>query len=243
MLRGAGELFGFTVKAADGEVGIVHDVYFDDEFWTVRYVVVELLPLGSGRLVLITPVGLKMPRWRDKVLPLALTREEAEKAPEAETDLPVSLQHERTFSDYFVLPILTAPVEQPDATYNLAGPEKVFRQTGGDPHLRSCEELIGYRLHANDGEMGHVGDLVISDTKWVVRYILVDTKNWLPGKKVIIAPEWVDTIDWAESRVRVDLSKHAVLESPDYVSDGMLRQQVPETVRTPGTSLRAEQGE
>ncbi len=83
--------------------------------------------------------------------------------------------------------------------------------------------MIGYRLQAKDGEMGHLRDVLISDTKWMVRYLLVDTRTWLTGKKVVIAPDWVDKIAWMESKVYLDLTKEDIKTSPDYISEGMLQ--------------------
>ena len=52
--------------------------------------------------------------------------------------------------------------------------------------FRSIHEINKYRIHAIDGEIGNVGDFIVDIEGWVIRYIIVDTKNWLPGKKVII---------------------------------------------------------
>jgi hypothetical protein len=46
--------------------------------------------------------------------------------------------------------------------------------------------------------------------------MLVDTRNWLPGRKVLIAPQWITAVDWPERRVHVDLARHAVETSPEF---------------------------
>jgi hypothetical protein len=55
-----------------------------------------------------------------------------------------------------------------------------------DPHLRSMRDLEGQHIQALDGEIGHITDFILEDQSWVIRYLVVDTRNWLPGKKVLI---------------------------------------------------------
>jgi len=87
----------------------------------------------------------------------------------------------------------------------------------GDPHLRSAGEVTGYRLQARDGEIGHVKDFIVDDRAWNIRYMVVDTRNWLPGsRKVLISPDWITSIDWLERKVAVDLNVKEIKESPEY---------------------------
>jgi hypothetical protein len=51
---------------------------------------------------------------------------------------------------------------------------------------------------------------------WAIRYLVVDTRNWLPGKKVLVAPQWTADVDWAGRRVSVDLSKDAIKDGPEF---------------------------
>jgi len=72
MLKGVNELRHYTLKATDGDIGSVHDVLFDDEFWIARYVVVDTARWLPGRRVLLTPgvlgqTGLAAPRFADGV--------------------------------------------------------------------------------------------------------------------------------------------------------------------------------
>ena len=65
-----------------------------------------------------------------------------------------------------------------------------------DPHLRSVNEVTGYRVHAVDGEIGEIENLMFDDADWSVRYFVVDTRNWWLGQHVLIPPLAVKTIDW-----------------------------------------------
>lgn len=89
-------------------------------------------------------------------------------------------------------------------------------EAGADPQLRSVHAVRGYHIEAADGAIGHVEDVLLDDANWAVRYLIVDTRNWLPGKKVIIAPRQVRQISWLNSSVFVDLTRDAIKRSPEF---------------------------
>ncbi len=83
----------------------------------------------------------------------------------------------------------------------------------GDPHLRSIGEVEGYRIRSMDSEIGHVEDFVVDDEAWMIRYV-VDTSNWLPGKKVLISARWISGISRADAEVHADLGSIEIKEAP-----------------------------
>ena len=83
--------------------------------------------------------------------------------------------------------------------------------------MRSADRIIGrYRVDAKDGKIGHVADLIVDSEAWDICYMVVDTRDWLPGKKVLVAPAWVDRVSWEGSMVAVDLTREQVENSPEY---------------------------
>jgi hypothetical protein len=87
-----------------------------------------------------------------------------------------------------------------------------------DPHLRSTGAVRGYHIHAVDGEIGHIVDFLIEDESWAIRYIVVTTRNWWPGKHILIAIEWIDRVSWNESRIFVSLTRDEIRKSPEYLA-------------------------
>ena len=85
-----------------------------------------------------------------------------------------------------------------------------------DPHLRSIEAVTGYHIHASDGEIGHVEDFLVEDADWSIHYLVVDTKNWWPGKKVLISPRSAQKINWTGKLVNLDVNRQKVKDSPAY---------------------------
>jgi len=181
------ELTSLAIQAADGAVGKIQELYFDDRRWAVRYLVVNTGGWLLGRDVLIAPVAVEAIDDTDGILRLRLTKEQIEHAPPVDRAKPISRQYEEAYYRHF----RWAPYWQPGPTewgnpvlypstplMDLDRPP--FTESPEEPHLRSSKEIAGYRIHAQDGEIGHVEDLVVDDEEWVVRYAEVDTRNWLP---------------------------------------------------------------
>jgi hypothetical protein len=72
---------------------------------------------------------------------------------------------------------------------------------------------MGFHLHASDGEIGHVDDFLV-DPAWAVRYLVVDTSNWIGGKHVLISPAAIQKIDVEAQEIRVKLTRDQIQQSP-----------------------------
>jgi len=228
MLTNATFFKNLAIHATDGELGTVDDFYFDDETWAIRYLTVETGGWLSGKQVLISPISIVSVDWQAKRLDVALTKKQVEGSPDIDTHMPVSRQHEVAYSDYFGYsyywggPSLWGPTSYPS---NLAAPtngsvaamKKRMQRESTDSHLRSAESVTGYHVGATDGEIGHLNGFVVDDEMWAIRYIEVSTRNWLPGKKVLVAPAWIERVSWTDSKVDVGLSREAIESAPEYL--------------------------
>jgi hypothetical protein len=218
------EILGYTLDATDGELGSVHDFYFDDDRWTTRYLVVDTGNWLPGRRVLISPVAIRNSDWGNQRLSVALTRSQIEQSPGIEADLPVSRQKETQLVRYYGW----VPYWQPAGTpVGAAAPIPIHppradtraEHQDADPSLRSIREVKGYRIEARDGLIGHVEDFIGDTDGWSIRYITVDTRNWLPGKKVVIPPSWAERVDWQERRLHIDETRDRVRHAPELDFD------------------------
>jgi hypothetical protein len=216
MLRSIESLVGYTLRARDGEIGQVHDFYFDDQTWIVRYLVADTGNWLVGRRVLISPFALRQPDWAGQAFPVNLTKEQVKASPPIDTDKPVSRQMEEELHLHYGWPPYWGAAEGLVAAQMMAQATEQAAGREGDPHLRSVREVSGYRIQARDGEIGHVEDFIAKDETWTIRYMVVDTRNWLPGKKVLVAPTWIDEVDWARESVHVGLLRETIQNSPEY---------------------------
>lgn len=100
-------------------------------------------------------------------------------------------------------------------------PEANPEEKGWDPHLRSTREVTGYHIQATDGGLGHIEDFIIDEQTWAIRYLIVDTRNWLPGRKILLSPQWIDRVSWSESKVFVNLPRETIKQAPDYTEESL----------------------
>ena len=89
-------------------------------------------------------------------------------------------------------------------------------QRDQNPHLRSCNEVVGYHIEASDGEIGHVQGLLVDEDSWAIRYLVVSTSNWWLGHDVLVAPQWIQRVSWAQRTVAVELTREALKQAPRY---------------------------
>jgi hypothetical protein len=225
MQRNARDVQRYTVVATDGELGSVHDLFFDDESWSIRYVVVDTGQWLPGRRVLISPLAVRELDEGERRLALSLTRQQIEDSPDIDTHQPVSRQQELNYFKYYGYPPYWAgPAVAGTGPYPGAivdeeaprPPEAV--PAGDDSHLRSCREVTGYHLHASDGSLGHVDDFLFDDTCWAITFIVVDTSDWWFGRRVLVAPDWIEAIDWSRRDVRVEVTRESVRSAPRFDS-------------------------
>jgi hypothetical protein len=80
--------------------------------------------------------------------------------------------------------------------------------------LHKMTKIRGLHLHAVDGEIGHVDDFLFDEATWTIRYLVVDTSNWIGGRSVLVAPSVVTSVDWASGSIQVSLSLDAIERSP-----------------------------
>ncbi len=221
MLRSIKKVLGYQVKAVDATFGRVEDAYFDDYLWAIRYFVVDTVGLLSEEPVLISPQSVGEPNWEDLVLPVNLTREQVENSPSIDSDLPVSRQHEAELAKHYSwAPYWVQPGEgEPEVPIPPVGEEENGLKVTGDPDLRSFCEVVDYHVHASDGEVGHVHDMIADTRNWVIRYLVVDTHRLLPGGKVLVSPGWTQQIDWDRSEVVVAATREDIKNAPKFRSD------------------------
>ena len=229
MLRNVKDLRGYAIRATDGVIGKVDDLYFDDDDWAIRYLVVDTGTWLRGRKVLISPIAIGPPDWMSQLLPVSLTKAQVERSP---TSTPGSRCHAST------------KPSTPDITdTRTTGAAQVLWGMGAYPGSLTTEDriedelkarrthapqtrtiatcaaanaVIGHHIHATDGDIGHVEDLLVDDHTWAIRYLIVDTSNWWGGHHVLVAPQWIKDVSWSDANVSVGLTRQAVKNAPRY---------------------------
>lgn len=237
MLLAGTALKNYSVAASDGVVGTVSDFLFDDTTWKMRWLVVDTGNWLPGRKILLHPSAIGRADFDQHVLPVHLTKTQVEGSPDIATDKPVSLQMQDNLYSYYGWDPLwgggnafggyrgTLAMPQAGGPYSeetaFMGPRDDVLlhergRDGGDPHLRSMADAIGYHVQAADGAIGHVENFLIDDEDWTTRYLIVDTKNWWFGQHVLISPHAVRNVSWSDQEISTDLSRDQIKGSPPW---------------------------
>jgi uncharacterized protein YrrD len=252
LLHSVEGLQGFSVSATNGELGRVKDAYFDDREWTVRHLVVDTGGWLTGRHVLVSPISVLAVDWEKQAISVRLTKEQVQNSPSIDTAKPVSRQHETELYNHYGYPYYWSgpylwgyallpgmleqkPLEDPNRQETRERMEQ--ERAHNDPHLRSADEVIGYDIQASDDTMGHVEDLLFDEESWKIELMVVDTRNWWPGKKVMIPPGLIERVSWEGKCVEVKVTREQIENSAEYQPDRPLQHGGHDLYRNFGRSL------
>lgn len=229
MLHLAHKVTGAAVRGVDGDIGTLEDFYFEEDRWTIRYLLIDTGKWFSGKRVLISPMSVPDGWGRDGVR-LTLTKDQVWNSPEIKEG-ELSREGEDQvlmyygYPDYWGAASIWGNFDSPTALVARAAPAAKGTTTAVknriDPearHLRSIKKSTGYHLHARDGEIGHVDDFLIGQESWRIRYLLVDTSNWIGGRSVIVSPELVEGIDKERNLLHVGAERKMIQEAPEFES-------------------------
>ncbi|MBN2035503.1 MAG: hypothetical protein JW768_02055 [Chitinispirillaceae bacterium] len=198
MIRTCDELYQKSIRAVDGELGKLFDLYFDDRSWHIRYLVVELGSWFTTKRVLISPLALA--EFDGVSLNVQLTKQEIADCPSSGLDKPVYMQEK----------------ERAEALYTMV---QSFSTTGGlgmvlpfvppaygneleisnrwNRHLRSSRIVSRYTLCQDDGKGGSVKGFLVDDRTWIIRYLVFVPAAASPPAERLLETGLVDSIEWA----------------------------------------------
>jgi uncharacterized protein YrrD len=233
------DIKGFEVTCTNESVGKIKDVSFDELSNSVRYLVIDTSSWLPGKKVLVKPDAVSRVDMSDEQVQLKLSKSKFEESPSLESDLPVSRQHEEALHTYHgMAPYWSANLHlggswfpypaYPISSSNLSILGRNYpvewqelqerRRERFDNHLRSCDEVCGYKIASRDDEeFGEVSDMIIDVNIWQVVDLVLSSRKWLPGGKTFAcSPMFVDAIDENKEVLNVDLKKQTLLDSPEF---------------------------
>jgi sporulation protein YlmC with PRC-barrel domain len=240
MRKNIDSLLGFAILATDGELGKVRDFYFDDENWTLRYLVVQTGSWLLGRKVLLSFASVKKINCEEGTFSVDLTCEQVRHSPDIDTEKPVYRQHEEELHEHYMIPaywmsspggiwgVTNYPYPEPTMPPQEDYEEDEYKSKEVDSkqekdekkqHLRSTHEVTNYLVHATDGEIGHVKDFLIDMGNGIITDLVIDTRNLLSGRKVLLSTNRIKRIEWEDTEVYVDVTRGFIIDSPEFDAD------------------------
>jgi uncharacterized protein YrrD len=215
MLREAHAIDGMRIHATDGDIGHVHDLYFDESDWRVRYLHADTRR-WFGRHVLLAPTVVRSVDWDHGRIHVALTEEQVRTSPDIDSHKTVSRQHQLPLDEYFQWPLSTSDSlwegEELAARLHTLLIEMHPEQATAAPepfkdeaHLWSARALRHYSVESETRHLGRVEDFLVDPDPWTLRYIAVDNGGPLHANRFLLPADRVHWISWDARRVRVTL--------------------------------------
>jgi sporulation protein YlmC with PRC-barrel domain len=222
------KLFKYDVYALDGDIGHIKDILFDDRQWTLRYLNVDTQrwkPLSKK--VLISPISVQTFDFEHEQLTLSLSKQDVLDSPTVEMHKPVSQQFEEVYFDFFGYGYywngsgLWGDFQTPSSLATRPAikdkPKDYAEQPSNDRHLRSIHELKHYDVVETDGMKGHVHDFIVDSDAWTIKYLVIDTRNWLPGgRKALLPPQYLEEVSWKDQAVFCRLEIGQIKQLPAF---------------------------
>lgn len=224
MLRYAGDIEGFTIQATDGEIGTIKDFFFDEDEWTVRYLVVKTDGWLTGKRVLLAPAAVDSISWDRDLAEVGVGRRQIESSPDVDEVKPVSRLQELMLARHYGWPRywlgdpMMGGVEPVPPSVLEADTEarKEVEEELARAAIRSVDEVRGYLVVAPDGDLGKIRDFALEESDWRIRYLIVDTGGWLSQRRVLMSTRWITGVDWASRRVAVQPERKRVEAAPPW---------------------------
>lgn len=230
MLHSLHRLLGFSIGAIDGEIGHVKDFCFDDNTWTIRYLVVETGNWLFGRKVLISPVALLQPDWDKKSFPVNLTKEQVQSSPDISLNHPLSAEQTERLSSHYSWPYqeesgigfmttgMVGGVVAPGIPLDERISDELHHHPSaesGERHLHAVKHTTRFDIHASDGVIGEASDFLI-DENWRIQSIVAETGSWFSGKKLLLNVSNIQRVEWETSAIYYSDSLATLKSSQDF---------------------------
>lgn len=222
MQRNINNLIGYSMEATDGDIGKVEDFYFEDNTWLIRYLILKTGNWFFNSKVLIAPQAIVKRDAEPRTIPVNLSKEQIKTSPDIDTDKPVSRQQEvKLYGHYAWKPYggsgfyaggaEAAMINNPIIDQKIMKEaESGDKRSDDDLHLRSTKQIMGYHIHATDGDFGHIIDFIIDDVNWQIKYLVADSNTYFGGKQFLIETGMIKEIQWENSKVIVNISTDAI---------------------------------
>lgn len=227
MLIETKKLKGYKIIGNDGEIGKVKEFYFDDQCWTVRYIIADTGSWLADRYVLISPFALSSLNKEAESIGIDLCKKQIEDSPFLANGKHISRQFEIAYHEYYGWPMYCTDPSKHGINHLIITNHKPLKIPIQDVkfrnhHLRNSRDVGGCHIQAIDGEIGHIVDFIIDNKTWTIRYLIINTHNWWAGKSVLVFPQWIDRVSLKELKVFINLSRESIKQSPEYSVESLI---------------------
>ncbi|GGJ88061.1 hypothetical protein GCM10007063_08190 [Lentibacillus kapialis] len=215
----------YHIEASDGTMGKIQDLYFDDKKWVVRYAVLDARKWLPSRRILLSPAAFRAVDNENERVDVHHDKETVRDSPSIPADATLSKEMEMAltgyygWSRYWLGGMLWGIEDTPLAHFEDRTASEAQSPNEWEHNLRSVQEAAGYRVHANDGKVGELADLIIDDAYWKIHYLAVKSEDITEDNPFyLIKPDDIQSADWIEGDIYIDMDLDVVKSQASYGS-------------------------
>lgn len=239
MLGLVSELLECNIEAIDGKMGKVKDIYIDDQSWTIRYAQIDTWKTLPGRRVLLSPSCFRTIDFKNKLLNIDLDKETVRKSPNFAEKTGLTQETEERLADYYGwTKYWTGNMVWGTGGKAVMNPLDEKRQAEikdpsisnplGSVHaLRSETEIAKFRVHAANGRLGKIIDMVFDLEKWSIKSFVIQLKYQEKSGLVLISPNEIVSIEWVEGDLYAGETLDELKERPVYRDENEIHEYLP----------------
>ncbi len=217
MIRSLKELLGYKVEEINAEKGTVEDFLFDEKYWTIRYLEIDMGIGFPGEKLLVGRGLLKKPKWESKHFPIAVTMNQLKNAPKLKDNFPFSREKEKVWNQYYGTPSYWDDAYIPPKAIHFYN-EKTIVDKDLHSELKSFNDIIDYEINVENEIIGHCSEVLIDDDKWEIKYLVATISGDTPSKKkeVMLSLDWIKKVDYDNRKIYLNKNKKFVKNAPKY---------------------------
>lgn len=212
LLRTLQDIANYSLLAADGEIGCIRALLFDDATGVVRYLMVVSQDWLQGQPVLISPVAVGEVCDTRKTISIELTREQIASAPRFKPDMSITRAYEQAYFEHY---------NWPPYWEQASGAVKPLAQVSvdslnDDVGLCSSQNLTGVDVVADQCIVGQLEHMIVDIQYWQLRYLGIKTRGFVEDKALLINLAWIERMDLQRRRVTVNMHREAIQHAPSF---------------------------
>jgi hypothetical protein len=212
----------YDCEAADGEIGSYEDMYFDDTYFAVRFLLINTQKWLQGRKILLSPFTVGSIDEQNRLMYIELAQQQIKNSPPLGTNQTVSRHYEEKYFEYYDWPPYWDTISWPSTLplrASAVAASRLSREISPhyENHLHRASQILDCVVSVSEGIIGKLTNFVIDTHYWVIRYLEIDTHNRMNGTNTaLVTPTLILSINWPENRISVDISLDNLQNAPRY---------------------------